>query len=235
MRLSFGLGSEIPNDVARVAEEPLDIGPHGRLDRIRPDRLPMTASPQGTALGDLARKFAANQGEGLCLLGEQTHSPSRRRLRKEISEKLPKARWFLYDAIDAGVHQRAATKAFGKSVQPVFHYDSAKAILSLDCDFIGGEEDAHNNICRFLRVREGINGDSGTDAMGIANGHDMIFDHMSISWGRDETFSCNGSITNINLREFIKFRINFYLKPATSPIVAGPYLDRWTMRFTYDQ
>jgi molybdopterin-containing oxidoreductase family iron-sulfur binding subunit len=76
-------------------------------------------------LGELAKKFAANQGEGLCLLGEQTHSPSRRRLRKEISEKLPKARWFLYDAIDAGVHQRAATKVFGKSVQPVFRYDAA--------------------------------------------------------------------------------------------------------------
>jgi molybdopterin-containing oxidoreductase family iron-sulfur binding subunit len=105
------------------------------------------------ALGELAKKFAANQGEGLCLLGEQTHSPSRRRLREEISKKLPKARWFLYDAIDAGVHQRAATKAFGKSVQPVFRYDAAKAILSLDCDFIGGEEDVHNNIRRFANGR----------------------------------------------------------------------------------
>ena len=62
---------------------------------------------------------------------------------------------------------------------------------------------SHNNIVRFLRVREGINGDSGTDAMGIANGHDMIFDHMSISWGRDETFSCNGSITNISIQSCI--------------------------------
>jgi autotransporter-associated beta strand protein len=54
-------------------------------------------------------------------------------------------------------------------------------------------------------VREGINGDSGTDAMGIANGHDMIFDHMSVSWGRDETFSCNGSglITNITIQSSI--------------------------------
>ena len=62
---------------------------------------------------------------------------------------------------------------------------------------------SHNNIVRFLRVREGINGDSGTDAMGIANGHDMIFDHMSISWGRDETFSVNGDITNITIQSCI--------------------------------
>ena len=42
---------------------------------------------------------------------------------------------------------------------------------------------SHNNICRFLRVRQGINGDSGTDAMGIANGHDMIFDHITVLVG----------------------------------------------------
>ena len=62
---------------------------------------------------------------------------------------------------------------------------------------------ANNAICRFVRVREGINGDSGTDAMGIANGHDMIFDHMSISWGRDETFSVSGNITNISIQSCV--------------------------------
>ena len=62
---------------------------------------------------------------------------------------------------------------------------------------------ANNNICRFIRVREGINGDSGTDCMGIANGHDMIFDHLSVSWGRDETFSVSGSITNITIQSCI--------------------------------
>ncbi|MEY4386404.1 MAG: hypothetical protein RLY20_1687 [Verrucomicrobiota bacterium] len=59
---------------------------------------------------------------------------------------------------------------------------------------------ANNMICRFIRVREGVIGESGTDAMGIANGHDMIFDHVSVSWGRDETFSVSGSITNITIQ-----------------------------------
>lgn len=62
---------------------------------------------------------------------------------------------------------------------------------------------SHNNICRFIRVREGINGTSGTDAMGIANGHDMIFDHITSSWGRDETFSISGDITNITIQSSI--------------------------------
>ena len=50
---------------------------------------------------------------------------------------------------------------------------------------------ANNTICRYVRFRMGVVGSSGKDAMGIANGQDMIFDHISVSWGRDETFSIN--------------------------------------------
>ena len=34
-------------------------------------------------------------------------------------------------------------------------------------------------------------GSSGKDAAGIANGQNMIFDHLSIAWGLDENFSVN--------------------------------------------
>ncbi|HMP84081.1 MAG TPA: TAT-variant-translocated molybdopterin oxidoreductase, partial [Verrucomicrobiota bacterium] len=105
-------------------------------------------------LDSLAKKFSANQGEGLCLLGEQKASPSRKRLHKAIAQKMPKARWFLYEPVDVDIHRRAASQAFGKPVRPVFHYDKATTILSLDCDFIGGEEDAHNNIRRFSSGRK---------------------------------------------------------------------------------
>jgi hypothetical protein len=50
---------------------------------------------------------------------------------------------------------------------------------------------AHNSITRFIRVRMGVGGSSGKDAMTIARGHDMIFDHISVSWGRDGTFDIN--------------------------------------------
>lgn len=48
---------------------------------------------------------------------------------------------------------------------------------------------ANNTICRYLRIRMGNIGDSGKDACGISNGSNMIFDHVSVSWGRDENFS----------------------------------------------
>ena len=62
---------------------------------------------------------------------------------------------------------------------------------------------ANNTITRFLRVRMGVNGD-GNDTITIANGHDMIFDHLSVSWGQDETFSVSGSNpTNISIQSTI--------------------------------
>ncbi len=48
---------------------------------------------------------------------------------------------------------------------------------------------ASNLIVRHMRFRMGINGTSGADACGVANGTDMIFDHLSVLWGRDENFS----------------------------------------------
>ena len=66
---------------------------------------------------------------------------------------------------------------------------------------------SHNNIVRFIRVRQGIRGDSGTDAIGIANGRNMIFDHIAVSWGRDETFSISPSsgqtVSNITIQSSI--------------------------------
>lgn len=48
---------------------------------------------------------------------------------------------------------------------------------------------ANDVIVRHMRFRMGIGGSSGKDAVGIANGKNMIFDHVSALWGRDENFS----------------------------------------------
>jgi len=131
------------------------------LNLYDPDRARRFAKGGVTASKDdalgfvdgLGKKFAANQGEGLAFLIERNTSPSRRRLQKLIGQKLPKAKWFVHEAIDTDIHRRAASQAFGGSVKPYFKYDAAKVIVSLDCDFIGGEEDAHNSIRKFADGR----------------------------------------------------------------------------------
>ncbi|KAL4890892.1 putative pectate lyase C [Aspergillus ambiguus] len=62
---------------------------------------------------------------------------------------------------------------------------------------------ANDAIVRYIRIRMGTNGDSGKDAITIAEGGNMIFDHVSVSWGRDETFSISGSVSNITIQNTI--------------------------------
>ena len=64
--------------------------------------------------------------------------------------------------------------------------------------------DSNNTICRYLRVRMGVVGSSGADAMSISSGSNMIFDHCSVAWGRDEVFSINGNgASNITIQNCI--------------------------------
>ncbi|MFD2162142.1 polysaccharide lyase family 1 protein [Paradesertivirga mongoliensis] len=62
---------------------------------------------------------------------------------------------------------------------------------------------ANNTIARYLRIRTGINGDKGVDAVTISEGSNMIFDHISVSWGRDETFSVSGDVSDVTIQNSI--------------------------------
>jgi molybdopterin-containing oxidoreductase family iron-sulfur binding subunit len=132
----------------------LDLYDPDRAKRFMHDGKPVSRDEALGFLEELSKKFAANSGEGLAFLAESSTSPSRARLQKIIADKFPKSQWFTYDAIDSGIHQRAASQAFGQPVRPVFHFDKATVILSLDCDFLGSEDDAHNHIARFAKSRK---------------------------------------------------------------------------------
>lgn len=66
---------------------------------------------------------------------------------------------------------------------------------------------ASNTICRYMRFRMGVGGDSGKDCCALASGTNMIFDHCSFAWGRDETFSINpdgkGALHSITIQNSI--------------------------------
>jgi pectate lyase len=66
---------------------------------------------------------------------------------------------------------------------------------------------SNHTIVRYLRFRMGKIGDSGKDTITIARGHDLIFDHCSISWGRDGNFDLNQEsgyeLSNITLSDSI--------------------------------
>ncbi len=154
-------------------------------------------------LDELSQKFSANQGEGLAFLAESSTSPSRARLRKIIAQKFPKSKWFTYDAIDSGIHQRAATQAFGQSVKPVFHFDKAKVILSLDCDFLGGEDGAHEHIRKFAAGRSGAGfqpAKSEHEGIGQAGSLPHYATGMSRLYAVESLFTLTGANADHRLR-----------------------------------
>ncbi|HDS85591.1 MAG TPA: hypothetical protein ENN97_10410 [Phycisphaerales bacterium] len=61
---------------------------------------------------------------------------------------------------------------------------------------------ANDSITRFMRYRMGRVGDSGADGIAVAHGTNMIWDHCSASWGRDENFSIASSGPGANEGHF---------------------------------
>jgi MoCo/4Fe-4S cofactor protein with predicted Tat translocation signal len=112
-------------------------------------------------LSATAKELAASSGEGVCFLLEQSSSPSRRRLQGLISERYPKTRWFVYEPVDFSVARQAASDTHSPGAVPGpaelsadYHLDQAKVVVSLDCDFLGGEEEAARWIRDFARSRK---------------------------------------------------------------------------------
>jgi molybdopterin-containing oxidoreductase family iron-sulfur binding subunit len=130
------------------------------LNLYDPDRAtrfmkPGTGATPEEAWGQIdaiAKTAKANGGQGLAFLCERNNSPSRLRLQKAIAEKYPQSKWHVYEPVDLDT-RAAASAAFGQSVKSYYKFDAAKVIVSLDCDFIGAEDDAHNNIRKFAQGR----------------------------------------------------------------------------------
>jgi MoCo/4Fe-4S cofactor protein with predicted Tat translocation signal len=92
-------------------------------------------------------------GAGLAFLLEQNDSPSRARLQQAIAAKFPAARWHIYEPVDLDLGRTAASLAFNSPAEPRYKLDQAQVIVSLDCDFIGSEENAYANIRDFSKGR----------------------------------------------------------------------------------
>ena len=105
-------------------------------------------------LGEVAKKFQGNGGAGLAFLFEPGTSPSRQRLQAFIRGKLPQARWYSYDAVDADIQERSARQAFAQPVRPYYRLDRAQVILSLDCDFMGADDESYRYIRAFANGRD---------------------------------------------------------------------------------
>jgi molybdopterin-containing oxidoreductase family iron-sulfur binding subunit len=87
------------------------------------------------ARGDFEKVVAALAKDSSAKVGfvfGADDSPTRARLRKELSAKFGSARFYQYEALEG-----EASKAYGDGARPVVDFTKADRILSLDCDFAG--------------------------------------------------------------------------------------------------
>nr|MBA3651229.1 TAT-variant-translocated molybdopterin oxidoreductase [Chthoniobacterales bacterium] len=108
-------------------------------------------------IGELRPKMAANGGAGLAFLVEETHSPTRDRLRTELQKQFPRMRWCVYDPLLSEAQRFSTQISFGDNTRLIPQFDKADVILSLDSDFLNCGEGDLASIRAFTsrrRVRE---------------------------------------------------------------------------------
>jgi molybdopterin-containing oxidoreductase family iron-sulfur binding subunit len=117
------------------------------LNLYDPDR--MTSSYEGTRrvtaervkdrLASLLAKFGPTGGQGMAVLAQESTSPTRLRLKKELLKKYPRLVWSEYSAVEQNGPEAAAKVLFGKAVRPLYKLERAKRVLSVDADFLNDE------------------------------------------------------------------------------------------------
>ena len=106
------------------------------------------------ALDELS-KMGNEEGKRTAFLMPESTSPSRKRLIKDIQAKFgDRVGFYVHEALDFKIHQRAATEAFGRPIRPSWKLAKASVVLSLDCDFMGAEEGSGHYTCDFSKTRK---------------------------------------------------------------------------------
>ncbi len=78
-------------------------------------------------------------GEGLCFLTGYTASPSFRAVREHAAQAFPKAKWFVYEPVSRDPVLQGMHALTGRAAEPLYHFDRALRILSIDSDFLDSE------------------------------------------------------------------------------------------------
>jgi molybdopterin-containing oxidoreductase family iron-sulfur binding subunit len=100
---------------------------------------PATWEEFEAALASELARFDADQGMRLRLLMPPTLSPSVLRMRGALAQRFPKARVHTWSSVSESNVREGARIAFGTPLNPIYAYDRAKVIVSLDSDFLQTE------------------------------------------------------------------------------------------------
>ena len=82
-------------------------------------------------------QWAHHGGRGVRLLRGASSSPSLKRQEAMFLSRLPEAQVHCHEAVDRNHVHAGARLAFGRAVDPLYRFDRARIVVSLDADFLG--------------------------------------------------------------------------------------------------
>jgi MoCo/4Fe-4S cofactor protein with predicted Tat translocation signal len=113
-----------------------------------------------TAMGNAKSQLAAG-GAGLRILTDTVTSPSLAAQIRAVLAQFPQAKWHPYEPCSRDNVREGTRLAFGKPVNPVYRFDQADVIVSLDADFISSGP-GHVRYARDFASRRAIEGPTST-------------------------------------------------------------------------
>lgn len=84
----------------------------------------------------LAEHLKSGGGAGLRILSERIISPTLAAQMRDLLAANPGARWHQYEPVGGDGSRNGIRAALGRYAQPVYHFDKADLIVSLDADFL---------------------------------------------------------------------------------------------------
>jgi len=128
----------------------LDLYDPDRARQVTNDGAAKTWADFTAALGSILNGLG--DGNGLRILTGPVSSPTLIAQFDALLERYPQAAWYQYSPVGNGNAVTAATQAFGEALQPVYDFEKADVILSLECDFLLTEP-GHLNYSRAFAQR----------------------------------------------------------------------------------
>ncbi|MBV9145730.1 MAG: TAT-variant-translocated molybdopterin oxidoreductase [Acidobacteria bacterium] len=118
------------------------------LDLYDPDRSqnssyrgePRNWSDFHAAVDQYKVKAAASGGAGLRFLTETVISPTLAWQIQTVLKKFPSAKWYQWDPVNRGPARAASQTLFGQYAEPLYKFDAANVVLSMDSEFLSGAQ-----------------------------------------------------------------------------------------------
>ena len=141
--------------------------------------------------------LAANGGRGakVRILTEPTTSPSLAAAMDELLRRYPEAKWVQYEPLNRDNCFEGTKRAFGRPLNPVYRFDQANVVLSLDSDFLAANTPGAVRYARDFIARRKVR----VGKAALANKDGVLPEGMNRLYAVESTLTCTGGTADHRL------------------------------------